>query len=102
MPLIRKELAQTENAIFESNSLVQWLRPDLYLVVLDHATADFKPSALRFLDRADALLLRASSSRLRPHWNGVSAKLIAGKPEFLIAPPDWVGQDLIEFVKHRL
>ena len=102
MPLIRKEMARAENVIFESNSLLQLLRPDLYLAVLDHATADFKPSALRFLDRADAVLLRASSRELTPQWKDVSPKLIASKPQFQIAPPDWLGQDLIEFVEHKL
>ena len=102
MPRIAKEIARAENVIFESNSLLQLLRPDLYLVVLDHAAADFKPSALRFLDRADAVLLRASSRELIPNWKGVSPKLIAGKPQFLIAPPDWLGQDLVDFVEHRL
>src|ERR1700734_3162545 len=31
MPLIRKELALVENAIIESNSIMRFLRPDLYL-----------------------------------------------------------------------
>ena len=102
MPRIHKEIERAENVIFESNSLLQFLRPDLYLAVLDHATADFKPSALRFLDRADAVLLRASSLELKPLWKGVSPKLIAAKPQFLITPPDWLGQDLVDFVEQRL
>ena len=34
MPRIRKELAQAENAVIESNSIMRFLRPDLYLSVL--------------------------------------------------------------------
>ena len=64
MPRIRQEIDAAENIIFESNSLMQFLRPDLYLSVLDHATADFKDSARLFLDRADAVLLRASGQEL--------------------------------------
>ena len=49
MRRIRKEIAAAESAgghvILESNSILQFLRPDLYLTVLDHATADFKGSA---------------------------------------------------------
>ena len=56
MPRVRKELAQAKNAILESNSIVRFLKPDLYLTVLDPATRDFKPSAQYFLDRADAVL----------------------------------------------
>jgi hypothetical protein len=102
MPRIRQEIAAAENIIFESNSLLQFLRPDLYLTVLDHATADFKASARLFLDRADAVLLRASSQELVPQWNDVSLRLIAGKPRFLVTPPDLIGADLVAFVEQRL
>src|SRR5579864_7449066 len=54
MPRIREELAGSANAILESNSILRFLRPDLYLTVLDAATPDFKLSAQQFLDRADA------------------------------------------------
>ena len=42
MPRIRQEIDAAENMIFESNSLLQFLRPDLYLTVLDYATATSK------------------------------------------------------------
>jgi len=102
MPRIRQEIAAAENVIFESNSLLQFLRPDLYLTVLDHATADFKDSARLFLDRADAVLLRASGEGLVPQWSQVSLRLIAGKPRFLVSPPNWIGDDLVAFVEQRL
>lgn len=102
MPRIRQEIDGAENMIFESNSLLQFLRPDLYLSVLDYGTADFKDSARLFLDRADAVLLRASGAELAPKWNQVSLKLIAGKPQFLITPPDRIGDDLVAFVEERL
>ncbi len=53
MPRIRKELERAENVIIESNSILRFLRPDIYLSVLDPETADFKDSARYFLDRAD-------------------------------------------------
>ena len=102
MPRIRKEIEAAGNIIFESNSLLQFLRPDLYLTVLDHATADFKDSARLFLDRADAVLLRASSKELTPQWNQVSLRLIAGKPRFFVEPPGLVGDDLLAFVEQEL
>ena len=102
MPRIRREIDAAENMIFESNSLLQFLRPDLYLTVLDHATADFKDSARLFLDRADAVLLRSSGQELIPHWNQVSLRLLAGKPRFLITLPDLIGDDLVAFVEQRL
>src|SRR5207344_634365 len=48
MPAIRKKLAGSRNAILESNSILKFLRPDLYLTVLDPATADFKKSPRNF------------------------------------------------------
>ena len=49
MPAIRRKLAESGNAILESNSILKFVRPDLYLTVLDPATADFKKSAQEFL-----------------------------------------------------
>lgn len=100
MPRIRKEIEAAENAIIESNSVMQFLRPDLYLTVLDRGTADFKASARLFLDRADAVLLHAA--KLRPHWNGVSLLLIEGKPQFGIAPPHYVTEEILDFVRSRI
>jgi molybdopterin-guanine dinucleotide biosynthesis protein len=102
MPRLRKELAAAENAIIESNSILGFLRPDLYLSVLDHATADFKDSARLFLDRADALLVHASSEKLAPQWRGVSARLVDGIPRFAIAPPEYMTDAVIAFVQDRL
>ena len=100
MPRIRKELDAAENAILESNSIMQFLQPDLYLTVLDAGTADFKDSARLFLDRADAALVRATD--LRPRWTGVSGALIEGKPQFVIAPPEYVSDAVAEFVKRTI
>ena len=41
----------------ESNSMLRFLRPDVYVSVLDPGTADFKESAKRYLDRADAVVV---------------------------------------------
>ena len=100
MPRIRKELATAENAILESNSVMQFMRPDLYLTVLDPGTADFKDSARLFLDRADAVLVRAAE--LEPRWTGVSAKLLERKPRFLIGPPGYMSDEVVEFVRKKI
>jgi len=102
MPRIRKELAAAENAIIESNSVMQFLKPDLYLTVLDTGTADFKDSARLFLDRADAVLVRAAGSGLVPRWDRVSLKLIEGKPRFVIAPPDYMTDEVAGFVEQHI
>jgi hypothetical protein len=102
MPRLRRELAAAQNAIVESNSILGFLRPDLYLSVLDHVTADFKDSARLFLDRADALLVRAGSEDLVPHWRGVSSRLAEGIPRFAIAPPAYISDAVVSLVADRL
>ena len=101
MPRIRKELEQTENAVIESNSILRFLRPDLYLSVLDPAVADFKESARLYLDRADAVLVPAGVLG-RPGWKGVSLKLVEGTPVLAMNPPDYVTDEIVEFVAGRL
>src|SRR5580704_10291217 len=46
------------NVILESNTLLQFLKPDLFLMVLHPAKSDFKDSAHLQLDRATAFVLR--------------------------------------------
>jgi len=99
MPRIRKEIAGAENAILESNSLIQFLQPDLYLTVLDYGTADFKESARLFLDRADAVLVRGSGVELAPRWSSVSLKLLQGKPQFVLGPSESLTDEIVEFVR---
>ena len=97
VPAIRGKLAESGNAILESNSILKFLRPDLYLTVLDPATADFKDSAREFLDRADAVILHD-----KPGQESAWLKPAAGRPLFLIYPPPYVTPQIIEFVKERL
>ena len=99
IPRLRKELSTAENAILESNSVMRFLRPDLYLTVLDLATADFKTSALEFLDRADAVILHEGDLIA---WKNISLKPVARKPTFRIRPPEYVTHKLVEFVRARL
>ncbi len=100
MPRIREELAG--NAILESNSVLRFLRPDLYLTVLDPATADFKDSARLYLDRADAIVLTGAGDVDAPQWSGVSARLMAGKPRFRAHPPEYCSGELVAFVREKL
>jgi hypothetical protein len=100
MPRLRKELAAADNAILESNSVMRFLRPDLYLTVLDAATADFKTSAQQFLDRADAVILHDAADDVT--WKNVSLKPVAARPMFHIKPPQYVTPELVEFVRRKL
>jgi molybdopterin-guanine dinucleotide biosynthesis protein len=101
MPRVRVELAKATNAVVESNSILRFLKPDLYLAVLDPSVADFKPSALRYLDRADAILI-SGAEEYGAQWPGVSPKLIATIPRFRIAAPNYWTGELERFVHAKL
>jgi hypothetical protein len=90
LPALRRRLADSENAIIESNSIVDFLQPDLYLTVLDPAVEDFKKSAQRLFERADAVLLPEAAA-----WKSL-------KPAFRIRPPEYVTRDVVAFVSERL
>lgn len=99
MPALRQRLEGAGNVIIESNSVLKFLRPDLYLTVLDPATADFKNSAREYLDRADAVILHESSSAA---WQSVSLKPVKDRPIFRITPPKYVTPEIAEFVRSML
>jgi len=99
MPTILRRLRESENAILESNSLLKFLRPDLYITVLDPATADFKKSAQEFLDRADAVIVHDTAQTA---WQGISLKVVAERPTFYIRPPEYVTPEITQFVKSKL
>jgi hypothetical protein len=99
MPRVSQELAQSENAILESNSILDFLQPDLYLTVLDPSVSDFKESARRFLDRSDAILL---ASDIASDGRSSDLSAMSDKPCFPIEPPSYVSDNLVEFVRARL
>jgi hypothetical protein len=100
MPTLRLRLHGARNVIIESNSVLKFLRPDLYLTVLDRATADFKNSAREFLDRANAVILHEAPNG--PEWQSVSLKPVVDRPVFRITPPPYVTPEIAKFVRSTL
>jgi hypothetical protein len=100
MPTLRRRLEGARNVIIESNSVLKFLRPDLYLTVLDPSTADFKNSAREFLDRASAVILHETPDAAA--WQAVSLKPVAERPVFRITPPNYVTPEIAEFVRSNL
>jgi hypothetical protein len=91
---IEKLLARNEYVIAESNSLLDLVAPDLYLVALDPACADFKDSSARFLDRANAFVVTERAERKPGIWDQ--------RPQFLAHPPRYVSRELVDFVRAKL
>jgi hypothetical protein len=101
IPRIRQIIADAENVIFESNSLLKFVRPDLYLTVVDLQNPDFKESAREFLDRADAVIAQNGDSS-GAAWKGVSLKPVARKPFFRISPPPYITDEIVDFVRSQI
>lgn len=98
---LSKITAAGGNLIIESNSVLEFVNPDVFLMVLDFSCGDFKPSSLRFMDRADAFIVidRGMSA---PMWEDVARGLWDQKPQFLVKPPVYVTAAVSDFVKSRL
>lgn len=105
MPRIRKELAEAAEAgqdvIAESNSLLRFVRPDVFVTVIDPASPDFKTSARRFLDRADAILSPEPDAREQP-WSAAVASIVRRVPVLHFAAPVYVTPEIAAFVRERL
>ena len=94
LPLLRASLHEAMRGlgdevgavIIESNSLMQFLKPSLFLAVVDPLKEDFKDSARTALDRADAIVLRGDlgvAGGARPVWMKFPAKLLREKPSVI-------------------
>ena len=97
---LHKILNQSENVIVESNSVLEVLQPDVFLMLLDFSCEDFKASSLRFLDRADAFVVIDHGINA-PLWEDIARGLWDQKPQFLVKPPRYVTAELADFVAAR-
>jgi len=115
MPLLRSALREAQvgvdafagNLILESNTLLQFWKPTLYLVVIDPAKADFKESARLQLDRVSAFVLRnevpeGTTVGPREVWSRVPVQLLRGKPQFLQREGEDLPPGLVEMVRSAL
>jgi len=93
MPALHTALAGASHVILESNSVIEFLQPDVYLTVLDPAVEDFKASARRFIDRADACLLLGDPA---------GAQVPAGKPVYRVEPGVYLTPDVVKFVERAI
>jgi len=99
--LVRKILTQGDNVMVESNSILELVQPDLFLMLLDFGCQDFKASSLRYMDRADGYVV-VDHGINAPLWDGIARGLWDDKPQFLVQPPRYVTPQLAEFVTSRL
>ena len=106
----KQKIASDEFVIVESNSLRRFLKPTLYLQVIDPTNADFKTSAQQFFDLADAYLYvtQPGDEDAQIQANITQNVLLAReqqkhKPCFAVTLADgFINQAVIDFVRARL
>lgn len=100
-PVLRSEIADAGYVIIESNSILGFVEPELYLVVLDYTTCDFKESARAYLGRADAFVLHKPNGP-EPAWEGISRVPLVTKPVFVITTGRFSTPELLDLVRAKL
>lgn len=101
LPALREHIATDPFVILESNSIIRFMKPDLYLVVLDYSVQDFKASTKRFLDRADAYIIFQNETGI-PIWKDISLKPLLKKPLFELPRETYRSDEISEFVRKAL
>lgn len=96
MPELRALLGSAENVIAESTGLAAWIRPDLFLMVVDPAAGEWKPAAQAQAEIADAFVVVDRGPAARHE------SLPASKPCFFVRPPAYVSPELVALVSGRL
>jgi len=110
MPVLREALnnawklldTTALSVIVESNSLLQFVKPSLYVSVLDPQREDFKDSAQRILDRADLFVFRRGledEAIAHPGWLQLPSSLLRQKPWLLQREGDPLPEPLFQRIK---
>lgn len=92
LPALAAELAGAEHVIIESDALVKFWKPYLFLMVLDPAILDFKVSARENLNLADAFVFR---SPINPSVTSSGAIASIRKPEFFQPLGETIPEELL-------
>ena len=101
VPALRQAIAHDEYVIVESNSILRFYKPNVYLTLLDPAQKDFKPSAQEYLHRADACLVLEPGLQ-HSRWEGIPLDSLREKPVFLIGQDLSITPAVAAFVEEQL
>jgi hypothetical protein len=94
-PAIEAALAGEHNIIYESNRIVEELRPDVCLALMTGSEAGFKLSFVPFLDAADAIIAPPGAEIALPD-------AVAARPIFRLSSPKELSAEMLEWLRERL
>jgi hypothetical protein len=101
LPSLLEGLAGDEHVIVESNSLLGFLKPAVFLMVIDESGRDVKASARQFLACADAFVsVRPGlAPSVRPK---TTLQVPKDRPVFPVSAGEWSSPELCRYVSERL
>jgi molybdopterin-guanine dinucleotide biosynthesis protein len=118
MPLLRSALHEIAadytppiHVILESNTMLQFLKPDLFIMVLHPGKSDFKDSAKLQLNHASAFVLRepipianagVNAGEAATSWQNIPLQLLHAKPQFLQREHEAVPPRILETIRNCL
>jgi hypothetical protein len=79
---------------------MEFIKPDLCILVLNYGVHEFKDSAREMLAKVDAAVAVNNSSEL-PAWKGIPPDALACIPVFATEDPRILPEGLVEFVQSR-
>ena len=92
---VQSALGRDSNIIFESNRIMDVLQPDLCLALVGGEVTGTKPSFIRLLDKADALVSVDSAEVEMP-------RLPAALPRFHLQSLDRLSPEFVSWLRARL
>jgi len=101
LPKLMPVLNSNPHVIIESNSIVNHIQPDLYLMVFRYDIEDCKESARETIRHAHAIVA-VNYSKISPLWMRDFPNAITGIPIFPLADTPKLPQELREFISLRL
>ena len=101
MPRLLQTMQSSPFVMIESNRILRYIQPDIYIMVLRYDVADFKESARETLRQAHAIVAINWNSSL-PAWKGISRETLAGIPLFTTTDPSIIPAGLLDLVGNNL
>ncbi len=101
MPRLLPILQSSPFVMVESNGILRYIRPDLYIMVLHYQVADFKDSARETLDKAHAIVA-VGDETVSPPWKHLLDERAAPVPVFPTPDPNVIPPGLLDLVRSRL
>jgi hypothetical protein len=103
VPELLETLAGDEHVIIESNSIMEFVQPALYLLVVGEGEQELKATARRFLGRVDAWVrvMSPGAPDAGPPSEGPPPEF-AAQPVFTVSAGEWWNAALGRFIAERV